>query len=680
MREEEKPPSSWKRLVFTKDWKGRVSVVLLVLPYILGIIWTSLHTNYSILTGESKCRGWYIDEHSILLKYPQLGSNVVPTHLQQLLPPSSQTETQSNKNNNHLCTILGDTNSKSNVDCYIHSNTLEVVTIVPLANAIEPVEETIVLVVDSATTSSPTFYRAIAASIQKLADPVRTPWLAKTIMIVSSSALPRASSSSSNTENDYKRSLEDTVEYFLDAYYGTSSSSGVVTSKIPPFPPHLCKGIIRNVIAIQVDYDADNYDSESYHTDFRVLPQGKRGVLPNADLVFMMGRLFTNSQFLSGWNKRSTQRNTRSKQNSKFISFATHAYPEEARAFKNYVDTRLSRQLIKKYGIESKYVNLISTWLQDMSDLVFFCVTAVKGPFPPHAQALDRGIDAITITANFAGKSNFDRDPVVETVEYIEYLVHALSGLHEQLHHSFTLYWMPSPTKFVSHIEYLLPIVLLLLPNAIRAFGLVFVEMTPQPLHLETIGMSILITVLGTISTGLVLNSSLAISYENTTYWWPFLYAIIMIVFYSWFRGKMQKSKNEEKGDDDDNGSSSSSSCAPNQIRRIVQTLQFVACSMAVYALVPMAFAHGALAYPVCLMWTPLLAFPNYYSPFARRPLHLLWLVLVLFPLLIVTLPPILMVPRMFADYTVFVKFVYVPFHIQFFLLALGSTLQALYK
>jgi hypothetical protein len=84
---------------------------------------------------------------------------------------------------------------------------------------------------------------------------------------------------------------------------------------------------------------------------------------------------------------------------------------------------------------------------------------------------LERGIDSLTIQAEFDGV--YRRDPSEEMVQYVmEYMVRSLGNLHERLHHSVTLYWLPTPRKFVSHMEYFLPNVLLLLPLAIRAFGL----------------------------------------------------------------------------------------------------------------------------------------------------------------------------------------------------------------
>ena len=46
-------------LAFTKLLKSKW---ILLLPYIIGVLWTICHPIVSVITGESKCRGAYIDE------------------------------------------------------------------------------------------------------------------------------------------------------------------------------------------------------------------------------------------------------------------------------------------------------------------------------------------------------------------------------------------------------------------------------------------------------------------------------------------------------------------------------------------------------------------------------------------------------------------------------------------
>jgi glycosylphosphatidylinositol transamidase len=511
--------NKWKRLILSRK--------VLVLPYLLGLIWTCLHPIVSILTGEAKCRGWYLDENSLLIKFPLLGSGQPPNHL-RYLPSPPKSSSSSSTTGKSLCDALQNTNTtnnnnNNNIGCYTHSkNEFQVASIIPLANALEPLEETIVFVVNpppsktdgwTSSSSSTTFHRALLRSLQVLADPVETPWLAKTFLVVS--------------PIDDGTSLEDTVSNFLNAYHGTTTttSSSSSQSSSSPLPPHLCQGLLRNLIVIDVGQQqqqqqpdgttTSSSSSSSSSTEFSILPHGHRGVLPNADLVFLVGKLFGRTQFLGG------RPHTRPP-----VHFLAHPHADRSKAIRDWTATTVHTGVVAEYFSyfwktttttqqQQKQQQAISvtvkTWLDELGDLALFVYAAAVGPFPPHAPALDRGVDAITIRARFAvadiggggGASLYARDPNVEMVQYMEFLLHSLSGLHERLHHSFTLYWMPSPMKFVSHIEYLLPIVLLLLPCAIRAFGLVLLEMK-GPVHLETIGFSLLVTIASMVSTGIV--------------------------------------------------------------------------------------------------------------------------------------------------------------------------------
>ncbi|KAL7464845.1 hypothetical protein ACHAXS_005173 [Conticribra weissflogii] len=49
----------------SKNFKNNIPSLLLILPYFIGILWTSLHPLVSLITGELKCRGQYIDENGL---------------------------------------------------------------------------------------------------------------------------------------------------------------------------------------------------------------------------------------------------------------------------------------------------------------------------------------------------------------------------------------------------------------------------------------------------------------------------------------------------------------------------------------------------------------------------------------------------------------------------------------
>ena len=62
-----------------------------------------------------------------------------------------------------------------------------------------------------------------------------------------------------------------------------------------------------------------------------------------------------------------------------------------------------------------------------------------------------------------------------------EHLLRSISNLHERLHHSIAQYTMPSPSKFVSHGEYIYPAILVSLPMVVRAATLALRDLKTCP-------------------------------------------------------------------------------------------------------------------------------------------------------------------------------------------------------
>eukprot|EP00539_Tryblionella_compressa_P019892 CAMPEP_0178860832 /NCGR_PEP_ID=MMETSP0747-20121128/1952_1 /TAXON_ID=913974 /ORGANISM="Nitzschia punctata, Strain CCMP561" /LENGTH=83 /DNA_ID=CAMNT_0020527309 /DNA_START=595 /DNA_END=843 /DNA_ORIENTATION=+ len=58
--------------------RKRLRRPLLLLPYIVGIAWTCVHPILSVVTGETKCRGWFIDESSLELGSLRLDAKYYP--------------------------------------------------------------------------------------------------------------------------------------------------------------------------------------------------------------------------------------------------------------------------------------------------------------------------------------------------------------------------------------------------------------------------------------------------------------------------------------------------------------------------------------------------------------------------------------------------------------------------
>ena len=665
----------------------RILRLLLFLPYILAPIWTCLHPVISILTGEMKCRGWYLDEHSIETRFVDgQNPNEIPSHLENLgsaRPLSSSSRTVSNNIDNHssgtlsICDFFesnGDPNYNPNsLICHSHDGYFDVVMIKPLSNAVDATEEAVVLVVPSPKSiylsgeennldwGTSRLHQALIQSIKHLADPVGTPWLAKSVFVVT----PTIGKTSKH--GDRGSLLDETVSSFLDAYLGQQEIPRDYQihrqqkqrryqkeGQMPQLPLALSGAILRNLLVLQIFHESPNdiknatknkkknYDRS---TDLAILPQSTRGVLPNADLVFLVGQLMQRTNFF----KTATEK-----------TFLTHPYRNLSKDATDWINRKIDGM-----GLDKKRTIELKTWARGMIDMSLFARTLAIGPVPPHAPALDRGIDSLTIRVAFNGIDNFRRDPIVEFVQYTEYLVRSLSNLHERLHHSFTLYLLPTPKKFVSHIEYLLPNILLLLPLAVRAFGFLLPAMK-SGLDLGVVGGVLLILVFVAIIMFL-----LDIITQTTTAALLILYAGVAIF---WIQRILRRKSNQPNCVDSEIAETETDSVA-----RKIRTLQFIACVIAVHILVPIAFANASLAYLPSLLWSPLFAFWDYSS--MKRSGTGNWFVnhvtILIFSLVVlITATPSFLIPNIFSSYTPFVQFAYVPLHVLFFLLVISITMS----
>ena len=370
-------------------------------------------------------------------------------------------------------------------------------------------------------------------------------------------------------------------------------------------------------------------------TDFSILPQGRRGTLPNLDLVNLLGKIFGYTSFIRSYSGST---------------FLAHGYREQSKTWNEYIQTIIVPQQAPTTTTTTSTTTWrkAQQWANDMVNLGLFVYTMAIGPFPPHWPALDRGIDSVTIQVSFRGV--FNQDPTLRFMEGLETTLRSLSNLHERLHHSFVLYWMPSPDKFVSHMEYFLPNVLVLVPLATRALGMI--ANGEIQLHLGAIGFSVLVT-MSTMVSMLFISLGLTafdmkddFARTNTC----FLIFIVGILYV--LKTKIVpdcKQEDEEKA------------------KYIRSSFQFTACATAVYILAPIAFAHTALAYVPSMLLVPLIAFPNYGEKMGKFFLMLLcvtWFV---------TLPPILLVPRILDTYTTFLRYAYIPLHVQVLLLIISN-------
>ncbi|KAI2488956.1 Gaa1-like [Fragilaria crotonensis] len=535
--------------------------LLISLPYIIGAVWTLAYPVVSIVTGELKCRGWFIDENSLdagnfrynsKFRPPRKGGGVVTS----------------------LCKAIDQVSSSDdNVVCYTHNGSFDVAKLVPISNPVAPVSESIVIVIPSSEEwlASP-FHYGMLQFMQHLATSSSSPWLAKTVLLVSPSV----------TSN---LTIAGTVSTFLDAFLGVNEGS---TSMLPP---SYTTTMIRNLLVLDVAADTNGAPLN----EVLLMPQGKRGVLPNMDLVFLFMSVYSRASFM---DKRRYETN-----------FLVHPYATESTGWHKWVNSNVPASL--------------RNWVSELGDLALFTRTLAVGPYAAHTPALERGIDSLTLQIRFTGRSSrVETEFILEVFQWLEGIVRALSNLHERLHHSMTQYLMPSPFKFVSHSEYLVSHILLILPLVVRAVSLIFWEI--EEFDLQCLKF---VAIIWTVALGVHEVSGFLKSAQVN---------LLLVLIY----GSIPLA------------SQSLSAKLPSTH----QSLHFLTCVAAVYAFVPLIMGNVALAFPSALLFTPMIAMLSHKPEGVR---HSMVMPLVLF----LSWPPVLIL-GIFGYYSSYITLVYIPLHL----------------
>jgi len=562
--------------------------LLIAVPYAIGILWTCAHPVVSIVTGELKCRGWFIDENSLDAGNFRYNANF-------LAPGSKQ---NGGRRISSLCEAL-DKQDMDNMDCQrLSSDTFEVAKLVPISNAITPVSEAIAIVIPSSSDwFVDPYHNGMLQFMQRLATAKESPWLAKTVLLI-------APTSSTN------HTLAETVSSFLDAYLGTRNGSDVQS-----LPPSFTTAMIRNLLVLDVaSAPVDEAGVQTPLNEVLLMPQGRRGVLPNMDLVFLLMTVYSRANFLD------TRRYE--------THFLLHPHAESSRRW---------RQLVASQPLPSS----VQSWLNELGDLALFARTLALGPYPAHAPTLERGIDSITLQIRFRGHTaRLQTQFILDFVKRLEGVVRALSNLHERLHHSMTQYLMPSPRKFVSHSEYLIPNVLLLLPLVVRAVSLILWQMEG---NFDFSAFQVVVGIGGVV---------LGI-YEASHYFVdPAALTVLLVVVYGSIPAAVRflfpTMKNKTAS---------------------YQSLHFLTCLTAIYFIIPLILGHVSLAFPSALLWSLLIGM------LSHRPQRGVRHTIVLPLLLLITWPPIL-VQQVFGYYSPYISFVHLPLHLLVSILWYTQTLS----
>eukprot|EP00814_Leptocylindrus_danicus_P019888 CAMPEP_0116004734 /NCGR_PEP_ID=MMETSP0321-20121206/768_1 /TAXON_ID=163516 /ORGANISM="Leptocylindrus danicus var. danicus, Strain B650" /LENGTH=332 /DNA_ID=CAMNT_0003473071 /DNA_START=11 /DNA_END=1006 /DNA_ORIENTATION=+ len=225
-------------------------LTILAIPYILGLLWFLAHPLISVSTGEAKCRGRFVDEHSFM---------IFNSYARRFDGRVNYTSPEygygyDNDSGSNLCSELS-VMSHTKIQCrHQDEHGLYLASIVPKNTHTIAANEGVVIVIDSldGDKRDPMMQLLLAIFLQFSDD---QPWLSKVVTFVSPS------------KND--TSLEDTVGKVLDMY--TSGSLSLYT----PI------SVIRQAFVLDISYSVS--PEEDYH-EYYFHTQGRRGLLPNMDL------------------------------------------------------------------------------------------------------------------------------------------------------------------------------------------------------------------------------------------------------------------------------------------------------------------------------------------------------------------------------------------------------------
>jgi len=660
-------------------------LALVVAPYFAGAVWhVALHPLASVFTGDfTNPRRWYVDESSIdPVHFVRMSRryDLVATATDDDDGGDDDDDSRDAKSSS-LCGSLKDGDGGggadyyyyyySRVDCFRHDKSaLEIARVVPTSNAIAPVSEAVAIVVppfSSASSSSPSpssdgattgdrrskqqqqqqqqrrqFQASISQLVRRLASPADSPWLAKTVLVVSPVVADAKNADKEANDGGDASLLRDTVEAFLNLYLGAEEgATGNAPRRRPSgdrLPPSVAGAVLRHLIVVDITFGDKNQTASSTtpsaENELRILPQGNRGLLPNMDMVFLCTTVYA-----------------RQNQQQQFLNRVATMHP-----YKVQVDAW--------FGLaQSKIPAALHKWLRQFLDMAAFEYTLMvpSSSSSPHSPALDRGIDSLTIQGSFAeiesngGVRNGAQSTLLyqqqaataEMVSRLEPIVRGLSNLYEKLHHSTSLYLLVNSERFVKHEEYLVPNLLLLVPFVVRAATLVFRDIprfqlrdVQRVLSMTLVGIFIAFAGLSTLD--MLDDSTIGQLFSGRLFACHVVVAVAYLPMVLW--------------------ASTFSACSTGSS---LKSIQSVACLLAVYAHVPIAFGHVALAFPSALFFAPLIAFPSYGATCGEsRTQPSLMSTLLRWSVFFATCPFAFVVPRIFPAYTPYVLFCYIPLHL----------------
>jgi hypothetical protein len=312
---------------FKRQIRQSILPLSFTLPYIIGLIWTVSHPLVSVITGELKCRGSYIDEHGLDVHRHRVAAYPTVRHINAAVSLQDDMKVKETARlGSSMCdtirhfTSLSSSSSSTlrispSIECYHHVATpqiaFDIVRILPSIGPSIDVVESIVLVVDSISIHSERedntdsnnnewyvnsdMNASILHLISKLGNGKETPWLSKAVLIVSPTRNKHNTVAGDINQVDRQPALLDSVvdafiaSYFLDG--GRIPTAAALGGEVVrPLPPDFTFPMIRSLLVIHDDDDinvlAASSITEIDRTSVRIVPHGIGGSLPNLDLVF----------------------------------------------------------------------------------------------------------------------------------------------------------------------------------------------------------------------------------------------------------------------------------------------------------------------------------------------------------------------------------------------------------
>lgn len=348
-----------------------------------------------------------------------------------------------------------------------------------------------------------------------------------------------------------------------------------------------------------------------------------------------------------------------------------HPYDYDDSGYNNRIEERLGRALRTVGEWMGWKESDVGAYVKDLGGLVRFVMGLAIGPRTPHASALHHGIDALTIELRIPNNTNNGSPSSIhphyaDVIRCTEHLLRSISNLHERLHHSIAQYIMPSPSKFVSHGEYVYPAILVALPMVVRAATLALRDLTRFRFGYVGAVMG-----MACVAASIVALWAAVCGDELRAPW--ITHVVFSLSYMLVILTARREHWTDRKGADVANGRTKQRTTqqhAPsNDFDEYRKSLRFASCLVGIYLHAPLLLANYSLGFPSSAFWSPLLA-TLVLSPSrlrdaisGNRALSIVTLV-VKCVFLIATCPPALLVPGVFRTYTPYVLGVYAPLHL----------------